>query len=110
MATIKVPKTPRNAYNPQRPASELLRAHVRNLEKALNRRPVRMNLNNPISEQTAAAYIRQLTRELHHVYLLPEVEAAPTIDQQPTTPGPRAATRSNIRRVRALRRRRGGRR
>ena len=35
MKVIKIPKTPKSAYNPGRPASALLRAQVEHLEAAV---------------------------------------------------------------------------
>ena len=84
MAVIRIPKTPKSAYNPDRKASDLLRAHVRNLEKAVGRRS-RQASGSKLTEGEAAAYIRELGRELHQRTLLPEVAAAPTIAQTPSS-------------------------
>jgi hypothetical protein len=85
MVTVKIPKTPRSAYNPDRNASDLLTAHIRNLEKAVGKRTKGKAAitPKPLTEGEAAAYIRQLGRELHQATLLPLVTAAPTIDQRP---------------------------
>jgi hypothetical protein len=102
MAVIKIPKTPASAYNPGRKASDLLLAHVWNLEKALGRRPKPVAARKSMTEGEAAAYIRQLGRELHHRVLLPEFGAAPTIGQHPSPstakPKPRKKARRGGRR------------
>src|SRR3954470_15270576 len=65
---IKVPAVPAKAYNPDRPASGLLRSHVAELEKAVGAvrgRPPKGSM----TEGQAARYIRHLTRKLHHELL-----------------------------------------
>jgi hypothetical protein len=82
MAPIKIPKTPPSAYDDRRKASDLLRAHVANLERAVHgktRAAGRASLN----EGEAARYIRELARQLHQKELLPQVAAAPTVGQRP---------------------------
>jgi hypothetical protein len=67
---IKVPPVPAKAYNPDRPASGLLRSHVAELEKAagaIRGRPAKKSM----TEGEAARYIRHLTRQLHHEVLAP---------------------------------------
>jgi len=83
MATIKIPKTPSSAYNEQRPASDLLRAHVQNLEKAVRGARTKTVVTAAMTEAEAARYIRELARRLHHQKLLPDVTQAPTIGQRP---------------------------
>jgi hypothetical protein len=62
MTDIKVPKTPKSAFNPDRPASSLLVAHITHLEHALgmpeNSRKRRWK------EGAAARYIGELTARL----------------------------------------------
>ena len=82
MATIKIPKTPASAYNPDRKASDLLKAHVSNLENAVGRRS-KTAAAQAMTEGEAAAYIRQLSRELHYRTLLPEITEAATVGQRP---------------------------
>jgi hypothetical protein len=62
MTHIKVPKTPKSAFNPDRPASALLVAHVMHLEHALGlpERPAKKRL----TEGAAARYIGELTARL----------------------------------------------
>ena len=76
---IPVPKTPKRAFNPSRPLSNLLKAHIVNLEaavqkaqgsglkaqgKALDKTPAR---RRPRSEGQAAGYIEHLTKQLHQL-------------------------------------------
>ena len=61
MTVIKVAKTPRNAFNPDRPASQLLRAHILHLEHVTQAAPRKMK---KLTEGEAAAYIGQLTARL----------------------------------------------
>jgi hypothetical protein len=60
--TIKVPKVPRSAYNPERPASELLKAQIAMLEQAnLSFDPgTAVRARAPQTEGQAARYIQQL--------------------------------------------------
>ena len=58
MAVIKVPKTPRSAFQPDRPAGGLLLAQVEHLEHAAGL-PARKR--RKLTEGEAAEYIRQLT-------------------------------------------------
>lgn len=83
MATIKIPRTPASAYNDQRRASDLLRAHVQNLEKAVRGPRTRSVITDTMTEAEAARYIRELARQLHHNKLLPKFAQAPTIGQRP---------------------------
>jgi hypothetical protein len=62
MTHIKVPKTPRSAFNPDRPASALLIAHVMHLEHALGL-PER-SPKKRLTEGAAARYIGELTARL----------------------------------------------
>ena len=67
MEVIKVPKTPKSAYNPGRPASALLKAQVEHLEAAagVQAGDVRKRRRPPRTEGEASKYIEQLTRTLH---------------------------------------------
>jgi hypothetical protein len=73
MKVIKIPKTPKSAFNPSRPASTLLKAQVEQLEAAtgIHAGDTRER-RRPRTEGEAAKYIEQLTRGLH-----PEGAAAP---------------------------------
>ncbi len=87
MATIKIPRTPASAYNEDRRASDLLRAHVHNLEKAVRGPRTRSVITDTMTEGEAARYIRELSRHLHHKILLPDFAQAPTIGQRPEKRG-----------------------
>jgi hypothetical protein len=76
MARIKVPNVPKNAYDEDRPANDLLLAHIANLERALERRPKR--LKGRLTEGQAATYIRHLSRHLHRRVLLPAMPKVAT--------------------------------
>ena len=91
MATIKIPRTPASAYNDQRRASDLLRAHVQNLEKAVRGARARSVITETMTEAEAARYIRELARQLHHKTLLPDFMEAPTIGQKPEKRKPKKA-------------------
>jgi hypothetical protein len=66
MDVIKVPKTPKSAYNPRRPASDLLKAQVEHLEAASNLPgDAARRRRRPRTEGEAAKYIEELTRTLH---------------------------------------------
>jgi hypothetical protein len=63
--TIRVPKTPVSAYNPNRAVSSLITAHVANLEAATRRHVHGKPSRKPRTEAQAARYIAELTQELH---------------------------------------------
>jgi hypothetical protein len=77
MAPIKMPATPRSAYDPKRPANALLLAHVRELEKAVSEAGRRVRRKKPKTEEQVAAYIRHLNRALHQQILLPPMKRRP---------------------------------
>src|SRR5262245_44066054 len=67
---IKVPKTPKSAYNPERPISGLLKAQIAMLEEAnLSFSPATdVKERKPATEGQAAQYIRYLhTRLREHL-------------------------------------------
>ena len=72
MTIIKLPRTPRQAFNPRRPAGALLLAQIEHLEHAVGIEPKRIKR----SEGEAAKYIAQLTAKLL------------AQSQQPTAPAP----------------------
>jgi len=72
MTIIKLPKTPRQAFNPRRPAGTLLRSQIEHLEHAVGLEPKRIKR----SEGEAAKYIAELTAKLL------------AQSQQPTAPAP----------------------
>jgi hypothetical protein len=60
MTIINVPSTPKQAFNPRRPAGALLLAQIEHLEQAVGREPKRIKR----TEGQAARYIGELTAEL----------------------------------------------
>src|SRR4051812_25843491 len=77
MKTIKLKPVPASAYNEQRPANNLLLAHVRELEKAVRKAGRRVQTAAPRTEAEVAAYIRHLNRALFHQTLLPAIRRRP---------------------------------
>jgi hypothetical protein len=98
MADIKMPTTPRSAYDPQRPANTLLLTHVRELEKALVAAGRAVRRKKPQTEAQVAAYIRHLNRALYHQLLLPRMKRrrldVPLDEIAPTRPRAKTKTRS----------------
>jgi hypothetical protein len=98
MAVIKVPKTPRKAYDTNRPAGDLLKRQVEHLEWAIRpasqRSPEQMHLQMPKTEGEAAAQIAKLTEKLHQVSA-----AAPSTlpAQAPAAVQARAAEKARVR-------------
>jgi len=70
--TIRMPKTPRSAYDPKRTANILLLNHVRELEKAVKQAGRGVKTKKPKTEEQVAAYMRHLNRALHQQVLLPK--------------------------------------
>jgi hypothetical protein len=113
MATIKMPATPRSAYDPKRPANALLLTHVRELEKALSEAGRRVRRKKPKTEQQVAAYIRHLNRALHQQVLLPPMQRRPldvpldrlssTASRVKSRPAARKLAAASSRRKKALR-------
>jgi len=63
---ISVPKTPKSAFNKNRPASGLLLAQLEHLETASGEYPPpRKRTKKPLTEGEVAARIHELTRALH---------------------------------------------
>jgi hypothetical protein len=77
MASIRMPVTPRSAYDPQRPANALLLTHVRELEKAVVAAGRKVRRKHPKTEEQVAAYVRHLNRALYHQTLLPPMKRRP---------------------------------
>jgi len=69
MATIKVPKPPKSAFDKGRPVSSLLRSQLEHLQRAEFRLPADLQTNIYINaiktEGEAADYIGQVTARLH---------------------------------------------
>ena len=63
--SIKVPATPKSAYQPKRKVSNLLKAHITNLEAVTQRKYGGGATRRPKTEGQASAYIAELTRRLH---------------------------------------------
>jgi hypothetical protein len=61
---ISVPRTPASAYNPKRRVSDLLKAHITNLE-AITGYGTAGSRRKPKTEAQASAYISEMTRQLH---------------------------------------------
>ena len=72
MTLIKIPKTPKEAFNPRRPAGALLLSQIEHLEHAVGLEPKRIKR----TEGQAAKYIAELTAKLLNQ------------SQQPTAPAP----------------------
>jgi len=72
MTIIKLPITPKHAFNPRRPAGALLLAQIEHLEHAVGIAPKRIKR----TEGQAAKYIGELTAEVLKQ------------SQQPTAPAP----------------------
>jgi len=80
MTVIKLPKTPKSAFNPRRPAGALLLAQIEHLEHAVGLEPKRVRR----SEGQAAKYIAELTARLLKQ------------SQQPTAPAPSVTSRQPL--------------
>jgi hypothetical protein len=66
MAEITVPKTPKSAFNPNRPPSGLLQAQIQHLEAAAGIPQNRMARQAPArTEGQAADYIARLTAQIY---------------------------------------------
>jgi hypothetical protein len=71
MALIKVPKPPKDAYDPDRPVGSLLKSQVEHMREAESKLPLRYR--NEIqtyvkavrTEREAARYIQAVTRAIH---------------------------------------------
>jgi hypothetical protein len=112
VTVIKVPKTPKSAFNQQRPASTLLQAQIAHLEAAVGvNQPARkapQRRRKTRTEGEAAAYIERLMKQLH-----PQPDRGAAIAEPPLPPAsagaPRAKKRRRARPGRRTRRRRSGR-
>jgi hypothetical protein len=72
MALISVPKPPKSAYNPDRPATSLLKAHVEHMREAESKLPVKYRSDFYAkavrTEGEAAEYIRDVTEAIHEAH------------------------------------------
>jgi hypothetical protein len=75
---ISVPRTPKSAYNPRRRVSDLLKAHISNLEAVTGRGTGPTPKRKPKNEAQASAYIAELTRQLHPDLYASAAPPAPT--------------------------------
>ena len=62
--SIAVRRAPRSAYNPGRPVSDLLKAHIRNLEAIAAPSAAATRRRTPKTEAQASTYIAELTRQI----------------------------------------------
>jgi hypothetical protein len=71
MAVIKVPKTPKRAYDTSRPAGDLLKRQIEHLEWAVRpasqRQPAQLPEPFTKTEGEAAKHIAILTKQLHKI-------------------------------------------
>jgi hypothetical protein len=92
MADIKMPKTPRSAYNPKRPANMLLINQVRELEKAVKQAGRGVKSKKPRTEEQVATYMRHLNRALHQQVLLPKTMKRRPLDVPDVEPARKKTT------------------
>ena len=99
MTLIHVPKPPKSARNPNRPASSLLRVQIEHLHKAEKRLPLRYRTNIYINairtEGEAAEYIREVTEAIHKAHQEAATRRSPEVRKRTKT-----ATVTGKRRVR----------
>jgi hypothetical protein len=68
---VPVPKTPKESYNPDRPASSLLRAQILHLHEALKwhvaevQAALEINPRRLLTEREVSDYARRVSRILH---------------------------------------------
>jgi hypothetical protein len=72
MALIHVPKPPKSAYNPERPAGSLLMSQVEHLREAESKLPLKYRSEIYVrairTEGEAARYIREVTEAIHEAH------------------------------------------
>lgn len=72
MALIHVPKPPKSAYDPDRPASSLLKSQIEHLREAESKLPLRYRSELYVkavrTEGEAAQYIRDVTEAIHEAH------------------------------------------
>jgi hypothetical protein len=91
MAVIRVPKTPKSAYNPQRPAGTLLQSQLKHLEWAVRPAAARtaktFRIKPALTEEEAAARIARLNEQLHVQATAPKgVVPPPAVTATPVSP------------------------
>lgn len=121
MALITVPKPPKSAYNPDRPATSLLKAHVEHMREAESKLPLKYRSDFYAkavrSEGEAAEYIRDVTEAIHEAHADAEkrrrtrkpkrkLEIAAAAEKSPkNTPGARQRRTSAGKKSRAIKKR-----
>jgi hypothetical protein len=83
---IPVPRTPKSAYNPKRKVSDLLKAHITNLEAVTGYGTAAGAKRKPKNEAQASAYISEMTRQLHPALYASTAPPAPTPAGVPSAP------------------------
>jgi hypothetical protein len=72
MSLIRVPKPPKSAYDPGRPASSLLKSQAEHLREAESKLPLRYRSELYVkaikTEEEAARYIRDVTQAIHEAH------------------------------------------
>jgi hypothetical protein len=72
MTLIHVPKPPKSAYDPARPASSLLKSQAEHLREAESKLPLRYRSEIYVkairTEEEAARYIRDVTQAIHEAH------------------------------------------
>jgi len=72
MTFIRVPKPPKSAYDPDRPASSLLKSQAEHLREAESKLPLRYRSELYVkaikTEAEAARYIRDVTGAIHQAH------------------------------------------
>ena len=72
MPLITVPKPPKSAYNPERTATSLLKAHVEHMREAESKLPIKYRSDFYAkavrTEGEAAEYIRDVTEAIHEAH------------------------------------------
>ena len=104
MAEIKVPKPPRRAFNPQRPASDLLRHQIEHLEWAVRHageRRAGYTVKRVKTEADAAARMAALIPKLSSAAELPF--NASSIPERKPAPARKRATRKRSPKARSKR-------
>jgi hypothetical protein len=90
MATIKVPKTPARAFDPDRRPSKLLLDQIRHLEwaalPAAERKPHRRRPRTVATEGQAAARVKQLTELVLEASKTAQAEGKPGVAVATTLP------------------------
>jgi hypothetical protein len=89
MAVIRIPKTPKSAYNPKRPAGTLLQSQLKHLEWAVRpageRTAKAFRVKAAYTEAEAAARIASLNQALHEQATTPRGVMPPNPVPPPMT-------------------------